>query len=89
MRSILTFTHLLLPYTLQMIAEIANPSIYKAVKQPSVLLTYHFQVQAIYTDQLITILARIHTPVKILIYQRQTYLYLCLWLHTREIEKAV
>lgn len=50
---------------------------------------YHFQVQAIYTDQLVAILARIHTPVRILIYQRQTYLYLCLCLHAHEIRKDV
>lgn len=50
---------------------------------------YRFQVQAIYTDQLVAILARIHAPVRILIYQRQTYLYLCLWLHAHEIGKDV
>lgn len=50
---------------------------------------YHFQVQAVYTDQLVTILARIHTPVRILIYERQTYLYLCLRQHAHEIGKDV
>lgn len=50
---------------------------------------HHFQVQAIYADQLVTILARIHTPAKFLIYQRQTYLYVCLWLHAHEVGKDV
>lgn len=72
-----------------MIAEMANSSIYKAEKQPNTCLTCHVEVQTIPTGQLTAILDRIHTPVKILIYQRQMYLYLCLWLHTHEIGKAV
>lgn len=50
---------------------------------------YDFQMQAIFTDRLLDILARIHTPVRILIYRRQTYLYLCLWLYAHEIRKDV
>ena len=50
---------------------------------------YHFQVQEIPTDQRVTVLARIHTPVTILIYQRQAYLYLCLLLPADEIGKDV